>query len=64
VGSDQPAWAIAGKSITERLCVFRLDETEHHKVELAATQDLRPAEEQHRHVAPQTIVRASRPIGH
>jgi hypothetical protein len=37
-GSDQPARAIAGKSITERLCVFRLDETEHHKIELAATQ--------------------------
>jgi len=24
--------------IKERLCVFRLDETEHHKIELAATQ--------------------------
>jgi len=30
--------AIAGKSITERLCVFRLDEAEHHKIELAAAQ--------------------------
>jgi len=30
--------AIAGKSITERLCVLRLDEAEHHKIELAAAQ--------------------------